>query len=78
MHNKIIFAAELGSILGIHIKELKNFKGTSKTIQNELWNAMVKIDKIELLKKIKFDNFVALEADATTDSSNQQQMVIII
>ena len=74
----INFAAELDSILGIHIKESKVFKGTSKTIQNELLDAMLEIYRIELLKEIKFANFVALEADETTDTSNQQQMVIII
>ena len=39
---------------------------------------MLEIYRIELLKEIKFANFVALEADETTDTSNQQQMVIII
>lgn len=64
----INFAAELDSILGIHIKESKAFKGTSKTIQNELLDAMLEIYRIELLKEIKFANFVALEADETTDA----------
>ena len=38
---------------------------------------MLEIYRIKLLKEIKLVNFVALEADETTDTSNQQKMVII-
>ena len=54
------------------------FKGVSKTIQNELLDAMLQIYKQEILKEIKTANFNALEADETTDTSNHQQMVVII
>ena len=67
----INFAAELDFILGIHKKESIVFKGTSKTIQNELLDAMLEIYRIKLIKEIKFSNFVILEADDTTDTYNQ-------
>lgn len=71
-------AAELDSVLSIHMKESTVFKGTSKSIQNDLLDAMLEVYKVELVKDIKTANFIALEADETTDTSNQQQMVVII
>ena len=41
----INFAAELDSVLAIHLKDAKVFKGTSKTIQNELLNVMFRVYK---------------------------------
>lgn len=74
----INFAAELDAALAIHMKGSQVFKGTSKSIQNDLLDAMLQIYKQEILKEIKSANFIALEADETTDTSNDQQMVVII
>ena len=74
----INFAAELDAALAIHMKGSQVFKGTSKSIQNDLLDAMLQIYKQEILKEIKSANFIALEADETTDTSNNQQMVVII
>ena len=39
---------------------------------------MIKVYRKELINQIKSANFMALEADETTDTANQQQMVFII
>lgn len=71
------FASELDSALNIHLTEGKVFKGTSKTIQNELLDAMLDVCKREIKEQIGKSSFLAVEADETTDSFNQQQLVII-
>lgn len=74
----INFAAELDSALAFHIKEAKVFKGTSKTVQNELLEVMFDVYRAEVIKEIKSANYLAIEADETTDTSNQKQMVVIL
>lgn len=71
------FAAELDSSLAIHLKEATTFKGTSKSIQNDLLDAMFAVYQSEVSEQIKSAKFLAIEADETTDSSNQQQMVVV-
>lgn len=72
------YTAEIDSLLAVHLKNATVFKGTSKTIQNELLDAMFAVYKSEIIKQIKAANFIAVEADETTDTSNYQQMVVII
>lgn len=43
-------------------------------MQNELFDAIFEVYRIELKKQIQFGNFIALEMDETTHASNQQQM----
>lgn len=71
------FAAELDSVLNVHLTKATVFKGTSKTIQNELLDAMLEVCKRELKDQIEKARFLAVEADETTDSHNQQQLVVI-
>lgn len=71
------FTAELDLALSVHLNESTVFKGTSKTIQNELLDAMLQVCKNEIRDQITQSNFLAIEADETTDSFNQQQLVII-
>ncbi len=49
------------------------FKGTSKTIQNELLDIMLKITKAEIQSEIKDAKFLAVISDDTTDVSNPQR-----
>ncbi|XP_030760738.1 uncharacterized protein LOC115885854 [Sitophilus oryzae] len=74
----INFASELDSALALHLIDAKVFKSTSKTIQNDLLDAMFEVYRNELINQIKSAKFIAIEADETTDISNQQQMVVII
>ncbi|XP_031337552.1 uncharacterized protein LOC116166657 isoform X1 [Photinus pyralis] len=72
------FASELDAVLAANMEGSQVFKGASKTIKNELLDAMLHVYKQEVLKEIQSANFIALEADETTDTSNPQQMVVII
>lgn len=74
----INFSAELDKDLKEHIEKSKIFKGTSKTIQNELLECMMEIYHEEVTNEIKESPFVAVIADETTDVSCEFQLVIIL
>lgn len=74
----INFTSEIDIILQTHLNDATVFKGTSKTIQNELLDFMLQVCREEILSQIKEASYVAIEADETTDFSNIQQLVIII
>lgn len=50
----------------------------SNTIHNDLLDTMLQICKHEVLKEIKSLNSIAVETGKTTDTSNNDQMVVII
>jgi len=52
------------------------FKGTSKTIQNELLKCMLVVCQKEISLEIKKADYLAITADETTDISAVFQMVI--
>lgn len=49
----INFASELDFALALHLIDAKVFKGTSKTIQNDLLDAMFEVYRNELINQIK-------------------------
>ena len=53
------------------------FKGTSKTVQNELLDIMFKTLQCKIQKEIEQADFVAFIADNTTDVSNHLQNVAV-
>ena len=53
------------------------FKGTSKTVQNELLGIMFKTLQSIIQKEIEQADFVAVIADDTTDVSNHLQNVVV-
>lgn len=53
--------------LKAHLKKATAFKGTSKTIQNELLQIMLELCQEELSKEIKNADFVSVIADETSD-----------
>lgn len=71
------FSAELDKDLKIHIQSSKVFKGTSKTVQNELLECMLGIYHEEVKREIENSPFVAVIADETTDVACEFQLVII-
>lgn len=73
----INFSAELDSAMKAHIDTATVFRGTSKTIQNELLQCMLEVCQEEISKEIKESNFVAIMADETSDVSLKNQLVII-
>ena len=73
----INFSAELDASLKGHLEKSTVFKGTSKTIQNDLLQAMLEVCQEEITKQIKEADFLALIADETSDISNIFQMAIV-
>lgn len=73
----IDFVSELDSIFKEHIEKSTVFKGTSKTIQNEILDSMLAVVHSHIIKEIGQVNFVAVQVDESTDSSNKTQMIFI-
>lgn len=73
----ISFSAELDSTLKVHLEKATVFKGTSKTIQNELLKCMINICQQEISVEIKKADYLAITADETTDVSAIFQMIIV-
>lgn len=74
----INFSSQLDRDLKEHFDKATVFKGTSKTIQNELLDCMLGVYHEEVTKEIKKTNFIAVIADETTDVANEFQLVIIL
>lgn len=73
----INFSAELDAALKNHLENATVFKGTSKTIQNELLGIILDVCHEKIAKEIKAAEFLAIIADETTDIANKFQMAII-
>lgn len=73
----INFSSELDAALKSHMERATVFKGTSKTIQNELLQVMLEVCQEEIAKQIKEAEFLAIIADETSDISNIFQMAIV-
>eukprot|EP00064_Thunnus_orientalis_P009034 superscaffoldBa00001119_g9057 len=72
------FVASLDSVLEEHLKAATIFKGTSKTVQNELLDCKLSVLKDYILEEIKNDNYVAIQTDETTDIYTQYQLVLVL
>lgn len=73
----IDFSAELDSALKQHLEKSSVFKGTSKTIQNEILQTMFNVCQEEISKEIKEADYLSIIADETSDVSNIFQMAIV-
>lgn len=74
----IDFACELDSSLNAHISSSSVFKGTSKTIQNELLESIMEVCKTIIKDQIIKADFLAVMCDETTDIYDKTQMVIVL
>jgi hypothetical protein len=73
----IDFVSELDSIFKEHMEKSTVFKGKSKTIQNQILDSMLAVIQTHIIQEIDQTNFVAIQVDETTDSSNKTQMIFI-
>ncbi|KAJ4438226.1 hypothetical protein ANN_14165 [Periplaneta americana] len=71
------FNTEMNESLRTHLDKATVFKGTSKTIQNDLLDCMLQVRHKYISEEIKAANFVAVIADETSDVSNIFQMVLV-
>ena len=61
----------------MHLESGKVFKGTSKTIQNELLESILETCQEKIKQEIAESNYLAVMCDDTTDVSEKTQMVIV-
>ena len=66
------------AILKGYYEQLPVFKGTSKTIQNELLECMYSVYRDLIRSDVQKTDFVSIEADETTDVSCKSQMVSVL
>ena len=74
----IDFVAVLDGIIAEHLDNATVFKGTSKTIQNELLECMYQVYLEQVATEIESAKFIGIQADETTDVSCKGQVVVII
>lgn len=70
--------ASLDEAFEEHLKTATVFKGTSKTVQNELLESMLAVIRGHITEEVKSAKFVAIQADETTDVSTQTQLVLVL
>ena len=71
------FVASLDVVLQEHLQTATVFKGTSKTVQNELLDCMLSVLREYIIDEIKSADFVSIQADETTDISTHCQLVLV-
>ncbi|KAM4678573.1 zinc finger MYM-type protein 1-like isoform 1-T2 [Discoglossus pictus] len=67
----------IDSAMEQHLKTATVFKGMSKTVQNELLDCMHEVIKEVIHQELKEAQFVAIQADETTDISARTQCVVV-
>ncbi|XP_061433278.1 zinc finger MYM-type protein 1-like isoform X1 [Lethenteron reissneri] len=72
------FVASLDGALKEHLDSATVFKGTSKTIQNELLDCMLSVTREEIIKEVQTSSFLSIQADETTDIATQSQLVLVL
>ena len=72
------FVASLDGALKEHLETATVFKGTSKTVQNELLDCMLSVAREQIIKEAQKSVFVSIQADETTDISTQTQLVLVL
>ncbi len=70
--------AELDQVLAHHLATATVFKGTSKTVQNELLDSMYAVYLDHVKEEIRNAEFVSIQSDETTDVACKCQMVTIL
>lgn len=72
------FVASIDSTMREHLETATVFKGTSKTIQNELLDCMFSVVRERIVEEAQDSDFVAIQADETTDISTSTQLVLVL
>ncbi|XP_077331409.1 zinc finger MYM-type protein 1-like [Lithobates pipiens] len=72
------FVASLDGVLKEHLENATVFKGTSKTVQNELLDCMLSVVKEHIIQEAQSSNFISIQADETTDIATHCQLVLVL
>lgn len=74
----INFTSALDGVLKDHFNTATVFKGTSKSIQNDLLSCMLQVCREQILSEIATADFVSVIADETSDVSSKYQLVVVL
>ncbi|KAI7800942.1 hypothetical protein IRJ41_015727, partial [Triplophysa rosa] len=72
------FVASLDGVLKEHLENASVFKGTSKTVQNELLDCMLSVMREHIIQEAQKSDFLSIQADETTDIATQCQLVLVL
>ncbi|KAL0152798.1 hypothetical protein M9458_052521 [Cirrhinus mrigala] len=72
------FVASLDGVLKEHLENATVFKGTSKTVQNELLDCMLSVVREQIIQDAQSSDFLSIQADETTDIATQCQLVLVL
>ncbi|RXN12340.1 zinc finger MYM-type 1-like protein [Labeo rohita] len=72
------FVASLDGVLKEHLENATVFKGTSKTVQNELLDCMLSVVREQIIQDAQSSDFLLIQADETTDIATQCQLVLVL
>ncbi|KAL6455159.1 hypothetical protein MHYP_G00364000 [Metynnis hypsauchen] len=72
------FVASLDGVLNEHLENAAVFKGTSRTVQNELLDCMCSVLKEHVIKEAQSSDFLSIQADETVDIATQCQLVLVL
>lgn len=78
VQQEALAVASLDTVLEEHLKTATVFKGTSKSVQNELLDCLLSVLKTYILKEVKSADYLAIQADETTDISTRCQLVLVL
>lgn len=73
----IDFSSELDDVLKTHLEKATVFKGTSKTIQNDILDCILTVCQNQIKNEINEAEFISIIADEATDVSVSFQMSIV-
>lgn len=71
------FVASLDGALKEHLDSPTIFKGTSKTVQNELLDCMLSVAREQIIREAQDSDFLSIQADETTDIATLSQPVLV-
>ncbi|KAJ8335756.1 hypothetical protein SKAU_G00390980 [Synaphobranchus kaupii] len=72
------FVASLDGVLREHLENATVFKGTSKTVQNELLDCMYDVLREHIIKEVQSSDFLSIQADETMDIATKNQLVLVL
>ncbi|XP_051790305.1 zinc finger MYM-type protein 1-like [Erpetoichthys calabaricus] len=77
-HGLVDFVASLDGVLKEHLENATVFKGTSKTIQNELLDCMLSVVREQIIKEAQSSDFLSIQVDEIMDIATQSQLVLVL
>ncbi|XP_042213104.1 zinc finger MYM-type protein 1-like [Homarus americanus] len=71
------FVSSIDRVMEKHVKSATVFKGTSKTVQNELLDCMLDVAREFIVKQLRSTEYVAIHVGDTTDVSTKCQSALV-